>query len=150
MCHTRIDLTHYFHRSSTKPFMWTLRQHFHTSACSCGFGLVTCCEAPPMQLCRREIVCLFGTRTGFLCPLKPPVSVCVCVLEVTVESNAAPGWEMQCFVCVVMVMVWGVSYAVYLLFVCLRTSQRTGVVWSIELYQFNAHVCRCGKPNTGS
>lgn len=59
--------------------------HFHTSVCCCGFHRVTpCCEAPLIQLCRREMVCLFGNRPGFLCP---PLCMCVCVYNEVVGSG---------------------------------------------------------------
>lgn len=61
--------------------------HFHASVCCCGFHRVTpCCEAPLIQLCRREMVCLFGNRPGFLC-LPLCMYVCVCVYNEVVGSG---------------------------------------------------------------
>lgn len=48
------------------------------------FSFTPCCETSLIQLCRREIVCLFGNRPGFLCPLYP---LCVCVYNEVAGSG---------------------------------------------------------------
>lgn len=45
-----------------------------------------CCEDLLIQLCRRERVCLFGQRLGFLCPLYPE-SVCLSVYNEVAGSG---------------------------------------------------------------
>lgn len=71
------SLAHYeTHNVGQSPFS---QFHFHTSVCCCGFlWLTPCCEAPLIQLCRREIVCLFGNRPGFVYFFVLCVCVCVC------------------------------------------------------------------------